>query len=87
MSARPARGSIWNDQTCSANKLGRTVIPAVHGRYVTNLLEKNDFDLSYAAITAIEQIEDPSVIAVLKDCLTRETDNEILELIDSIVEE
>ncbi len=49
------------------------------------LLEVNDFDMRYAAVTALEQIEDAQILRVLRDALKRESDDEIRHLIQEVI--
>jgi hypothetical protein len=51
------------------------------------LLEEFDFDLSYAAITALERIGDTEALAALKNHLPHEPNSEIVGLICSVINE
>lgn len=52
---------------------------------LTQLLVEPSTDLRYAVIVALSQIDDRSIIGVLKNAQKRETDREITDLIEDIV--
>jgi len=53
---------------------------------LANLLEQlDDFDMRFAAVSALEEIEDPRATAVLREALDREPEEEIRELIEGIL--
>jgi HEAT repeat protein len=52
---------------------------------LAKILEEPDYDLLYAAITALEQIGDQSSLAVLKEKLESETEEGLRDLIAEIL--
>ena len=50
-------------------------------------LHDSDADTRYAAITALEQIENVAILGILKDALAQETDDDIRELLSNIIKE
>lgn len=54
--------------------------------YLEVILKEDEADLRYAAVTALEQIEDEGVIVILKHQLINEEDNEINDYINEILE-
>lgn len=54
---------------------------------LSELLDEDDFDIKYAALTAIGQIDDEEVLDVIKDFQEKEKDLELQELAQEIVDE
>jgi HEAT repeats len=52
---------------------------------LADLLREDDYDMRYAAITALEQIGSPAAKRELKEALLRETDAELRALIEDVL--
>jgi HEAT repeats len=54
---------------------------------LADLLGESDFDIRYAAITALEQIDDPAVVGVLGAALAVEENEELADLLREVLAE
>lgn len=71
----------WNTQIASLFPTIELLAP------LTELLNEDDFDIKYAALTAIGQISDEKVLDVIKCFQNKETDLELLELSQEIIDD
>lgn len=69
----------WNAQIASRFPSTDLIEPLVR------LLEERDHDLSYAAVTALEQIKDDRVVLKLQEALQRQSDPDIRVLIEEVI--
>lgn len=54
---------------------------------LTELLGEDDYDIKYAALTALEQLDSEKVLGVIKDFQDIETDTELQELAQEIIDD
>jgi len=70
----------WNAQMSASFPDERLAQP------LADLLGEDDFDMRYAAITALEQIGLPAARRALTEALQRETDDELRTLLQDVLE-
>jgi HEAT repeat protein len=70
----------WNAQMSASFPDDRLTPP------LADLLEEDDFDMRYAAITALEQIGSPAAKRALTEALRREDDDELRALLQDVLE-
>jgi hypothetical protein len=71
----------WNAQLSASFPDERLTGP------LAGLLREGDFDMRYAAITALENIRSPVAMRALAEALQRETDDELRALLQDVLEQ